>query len=309
MKKVLVLILIIILAVPVVLYFAFPDVLYNISIKWERKSAGLETKAIKLQDHLISYLEGGKGETILLLHGFSANKDNWGRFAKYLTKNYHVVAPDLPGFGESSKINESDYNSASQVLRVDQFVCALDLTKFHIAGNSMGGSIAGRYAIHFPEKVLSLGLFNTGGVFSCNKSEMTKLLEQGKNPLLIESPEDYDKMLSFVFVKPPFIPRPVKSYLIKKSIVDKPFNEKIIKDLFEERYSLESDLSKIKANTLILWGDTDRLIDVSCTKPLEKGLLNSKTVIIKNCGHLPMLEKPEETAKFYLEFIKQNKKG
>lgn len=308
MKKALFLIIILLLAIPLVLYFVFPGILYNISINYERKSAGLETKTIKIQDHLISYLEGGKGETILLLHGFSANKDNWSRFAKFLTTDYHVFAPDLPGFGESSKINDSSYNTASQVLRVDQFVCAFDLTKFHIAGNSMGGSIAGRYATHFPEKILSLGLFDTGGVFSCDKSEMTKLLEQGKNPLLIESPEDFGKMLKFVFVKPPFIPRPVKSYLIKKSIEDKPFNEKILMDLFQERYLLESDLPKIKANTLILWGDMDRLIDVSCAKPLEKGLPKSKTVIIKNCGHLPMLEKPEETARYYLEFLKQNKK-
>jgi abhydrolase domain-containing protein 6 len=305
MKKVILVILAVLLITPVVIYFAFPEALYAVSMGMARNAAGLEKKVVKVQDHEIVYLEGGKGDTILLVHGFTADKDNWTQFAKSLTPEFHVVALDLPGFGESSKIQERPYNIASQILRLDQFVSELKLNKFHIAGNSMGGSISGCYAAHFPDKVLTLGLFNTGGVYSCEKSELMKRIEKGENPLLIERPDQYDKMLKFVFVHPPTIPKPVKRYLTQKAIAAKAFNEKVLKDIFQERYLMEGDLPKIKANTLILWGDTDRLIDVSCVKTLENGLNNSTTVVMKDCGHLPMLERPEETAGHYLAFIRK----
>jgi len=63
-------------------------------------------------------------------------------------------------------------------------------------------------------------------------------------------------------------------------------------------------LPKIKAPTSILWGDQDRILDISSVPVFEKGLKNHKTAIIKDCGHAHMLEKPQETATHYLDFIK-----
>ena len=303
MKKLVIIALAVLLITPVVVYYAFPEVLYGMSIRMQRHSAGLEKKSIKVQDHDIVYLEGGKGDTILLVHGFTASKDNWTQFAKFLTPRYHVVALDLPGFGESSKTTEQSYDIESQVVRLDQFVSKLGLKKFHLAGNSMGGAISGCYAVHFPDKVLTLGLFNTGGVVSCEKSKMHKLVEKGENPLFFESVEQMDRAMELIFADPPALPEAVKRLLVKKTIADKPFNEKVWKDISEKGYLLENDLPRIMTETLILWGDKDALIDVSCTKPLEAGLKKSKTVIMKNCGHIPMMERPEESARHYSEFI------
>ena len=69
-------------------------------------------------------------------------------------------------------------------------------------------------------------------------------------------------------------------------------------------YSLEKDLPNIKAPALILWGDQDKVIDISSVPVFEKGLKNHKTAIIKDCGHVPMVEKPQETATHYIGFIK-----
>jgi abhydrolase domain-containing protein 6 len=103
MKKVLyAIIALIILAV--ISYYAFPEQVAAFFIRAERSKANLTKKEIKIDDLNIVYLEGGTGPTILLLHGYAANKDNWPRFAAYLTKDYHVVIPDLPGHGESSKL-------------------------------------------------------------------------------------------------------------------------------------------------------------------------------------------------------------
>ncbi len=304
MKRTLLIVIVVLLLVPVVLYLVAPEVLVGLAIDLERKSAGLSKGSVVVGDHTVVYLEGGEGVTILLVHGFGANKDNWNRLAKYLTPSFHVVAVDLPGFGESTKRKDASYTIAAQVERLDNIAEALSLKAFHVAGNSMGGNISGRYAIRFPDKVLTLGLFKTAGVLHCpEKSEMARRMERGENPLLIETPEDFDAMIKFAFVKPPWFPGIVKKKMASEWAQSRAFNEKVFLEIHTEESSLVPDLPKIWTRTLILWGDTDRLLDVSCTEVLEKGLPNSTTVIMKDCGHVPMMERPEETARHYLEFL------
>ena len=305
MKKILVSAAVLIVLAACVFYFAFPERLYRISVALERKTAGLTEKQVQVGQFTICYLEGGQGETLLLLHGFGADKDSWNRLAKHLTPKFHVVAIDVPGFGMSSRPETESYTIRDQALRLDLIVAALGLDSFHLAGNSMGGAIAGRYAAEFPDKVRTLALVNTGGIANCpKKSELRKQLEEGKNSLLLETPEDFEKMLAFVFVRPPWIPGPVKAHLARQAIERRSFNEKVFRQIHAEGSDLEPELSRIRARTLILWGDQDRLIDVSCTEVLEKGLADSTTVILKDCGHAPMIERPEETARLYLGFLK-----
>jgi pimeloyl-ACP methyl ester carboxylesterase len=211
---------------------------------------------------------------------------------------------DLPGFGESTKQEEASYTIAAQVERLDRIARALSLESFHVAGNSMGGNISGKYALLFPEKVLTLGLFNTAGVPQCpEKSDLARLMEKGENPLLGETPEDFEKMIAFAFVKPPWFPGPVKKMMADRWAESRSFNEKVFREIIAEASSLEPDLSKIWTRTLILWGDQDRLLHVSCADVLDKGLPSSTKVIMKDCGHVPMMERPKETARHYLDFL------
>jgi abhydrolase domain-containing protein 6 len=99
MKKVFIAVLVLIVAI-VVGYYTFPEKVAGYMIDTARNQAGLIKKEIKIDDHNIVYLEGGQGPTILLLHGYTGDKDNWIKFAPYLTKDYHVVIPDIPGYGE-----------------------------------------------------------------------------------------------------------------------------------------------------------------------------------------------------------------
>jgi len=307
MKKIIAIIIVLFLACLAFVYLAFPGALFNAGMKMARKSAGLTQKSIKVDSHVIQYLEGGKGDNILLVHGFTGEKDNWTMFAKYLTPSYHVVALDLPGFGESSRIESESYTIQDQVNRLGRFADLLGLKTFHLAGNSMGGAISAKYTVDHPEKVLSLGLFDNGGIWECpEKSDLQKVIEQGgKNPLLSQTPEDFKASLKYIFVNPPPAPGRILGYIAKKQMAVKAFNEKVWNDIKApgKIYQLEPDLAKIKNKTLILWGDTDRLISVSCVGILQKGLVNSQTVIMKKCGHVPMIERPKETAEHYLKFI------
>ncbi len=299
-----------VIALAVFIYIFAPSYLYKKAIDGMRKEAGLTIKSVNIPDFKIVYLEGGTGEPLIMLHGFGGDKDNWLRFAKYFTPGYRVIIPDLPGFGESSKPENAQYTIMSQVEKLHALAKELKLTDFHVIGNSMGGNIAGAFAATHPEMVKTLGLFDAGGVKSPMKSELHLLMETGINPLIVKNTDDYDRLLAFNFYKPLPIPFFIKKVLAEKAVKASEFNQKIFKESLETDFLLlESKLGMIKAPTLIMWGDSDRVIHVSSVPVFEKKIKNARSVIIKECGHLPMLEKPQETADAYKNFLKDKNTG
>jgi pimeloyl-ACP methyl ester carboxylesterase len=307
MKKklaVVALFVILLLAVP---YFLFPEFLFNLAQKANWYSAGLVKKETKVDSDRIVYLEGGQGETVLLVHGYTSNKDVWTYFAKRLTRDYHVIIPDLAGFGESTKRFEENYNIDSQVKRLDRFAEVLQLERFHLAGNSMGGWIAAVYSARFPQKISTLTLLAPGGLMTAKKSEFMQQLDKGVNLLLISSPDDFKKLFPYLFVNPPTIPSPFKKMMAKQAMTAREFNAKVMKDLLDERLDLEPFLPMIQVPVCIIWGDQDRILDVSGVSILEKGLKNHQTVIMKETGHIPMIEKPGETAAAFMSFLKNQR--
>ena len=134
---------------------------------------------------------------------------------------------------------------------------------------------------------------------------MRQRLSKGEpNPLVAGSVEEFDQLIRFVFSTPPDIPRFVKRLLVKEAQRHKASNQRIFKQISSENMALEPDLPKIRTRTLVLWGNQDRVIDVSAVEILKKGIPNSTSVIMKNCGHVPMIERPQEAAQHYLAFLK-----
>jgi pimeloyl-ACP methyl ester carboxylesterase len=308
-KKVLKYGMIIFIAVVLLLvgfYFLFPEAVFKLAIDAQRRSADLVKKEVQVDDHRIVYLEGGKGDTVILLHGFGGYKDRWTAFAKYL-KGYHLVIPDVPGFGESSQVPTDSYDVESQVGRINRFVEVLKLDKFHMAGNSLGGAFTATYGAKHPEKVLTLALLDTVGAPSQNKSEILLQLEKGNNLLLAGNTEDVEKLMALVYAKTPTIPPSFKKILIADWIAHRSFNKKIWNDVQPLHYSLAPILPLIQAPVLIIWGDQDNVLDAGGVAFLEKNLKNYRTVIMKDTGHCPMIEKPEETAKAYMSFLNENR--
>lgn len=277
--------------------------LYNYAKTSAREDAQLVEKSIQVGDHKIFYLEGGSGDTVLLVHGFGGDKDNWTRLAKYLSGKYRVISPDLPGFGQSSRIRTSNYNIENQTERLAAFTEALKLERFHIAGNSMGGNISAYYAIKNPSRIISLTLINSAGIMPPVKSELVLNLEKGYNPLLVNDADDYDRLMKFLFVKSPYIPGSLKKELASSAVRNREFNDKIFSDMRAKMLDLKPMLGKIKAPTLIIWGDTDRVLHVSSVEIFSKGIKGSTSYILKDCGHVPMIERPEETSAVFLNFI------
>ncbi|MBL4639786.1 MAG: alpha/beta fold hydrolase [Kordiimonadaceae bacterium] len=302
MKKILIAVPILLVAAMAYVFFFMPLVMITYARDAERGAAGLVEKSIQVGTHNISYLEGGEGETLLLLHGFAADKDNWVRFSKYL-KSYRIIALDLPGWGESDYVEGETYGVANQVARLQEITKALGLKKYHVAGNSMGGWIAGALAHAAPEQVLSLGLFDAAGVTTPKKSEFLLALEKGENLLLTNSPEDFDRILDFVFVTPPEIPGSVKAYLAEKGTLRRSLNEKIGQELGTNLVALEPLLPDLQMPAFIIWGDTDRIIDISAIDVMKPLLKDPTVIVLEATGHAPMIEKPELSANHYAAFL------
>ena len=306
MKKIsigIVLLVLTLIIIYAVISYVSPETIYKAGIAAECRQAGLTEKSITAAGHEVSYLEGGQGETVLLVHGYTADKSNWTRLARYLTPGYHVVAIDVPGFGKTGMQANQNYDIASQAERIQLIADALKLDKFHIAGNSMGGCISARYAATHPERLLSLGLYGTGCVCSAEKSELYELWEKGVNPFEIKTYDDYERLLDFAFVSTPFMPASIKRYMFEKQQSRQAGYDRIMEDMKADWYCMDKEPGEQQTNTFIIWGDQDRLCDVSSVKILEKKFPRHQSIILKDCGHVPMFERPKDTADHYLSFL------
>jgi pimeloyl-ACP methyl ester carboxylesterase len=290
----------------VALMAAFPEDATRIMIGLERQRAGLELQSAVVDGEDWHYLEGGSSNApvLLLLHGFGGDKDNWTRFSRTLVENYRVIAPDLPGFGDSARHPDWDYSLTAQRDRLERFVAVLELSPLHIGGNSMGGQLAALYAHTHPEQVHSLFLLNNGGIDAPITSEFVLAVRRGENPLILSSPDDFDRLLSFASHKLPFIPWPANKVLAQKTFENASFNRYIFTALRgERRVRLEPLLSDINEPVLIIWGEFDRVLDVSSIDVMQPLLPQARVIVMQDTGHLPMLERPAETAAYYLEFL------
>ena len=290
----------------VALMAAFPEDTARMMFVLERQRAGLELRSAVVDGETWHYLEGGSSDApvLLLLHGFGGDKDHWTRFSRTLVDDYRVIAPDLPGFGDSARHPDWDYSLTAQRDRLDEFVTALELSPLHLGGNSTGGQLAALYAHTYPEQVESLFLLNNGGINAPRHSEMFLAVDRGENPLVLSSPDDFDRLLSFASHKPPFIPWPAKKVLAQKTFEHAAFNRYIFAALLDERrVPLEPLLGEIRQPVLIIWGEFDRVLDVSSIDVMEPLLPQARVIVMQDTGHLPMLERPAETAAYYLEFL------
>ena len=283
--------------------------MYDWAIGSSRNSANLELRDLKINDGKLVYLENknnnsNRKETLILIHGFGADKDNWLDLSNELSMIYHLIIPDLPGHGDSFKTDSKKYTISNQTKWINEFIKKKKIEKFTLVGNSMGGAISLRYSYLYPEKLNNLILI-TSASNSCIsvESEYSKLVSKGLNPLITNNLEDYEKLLDFVMYERSYIPSPILEVLSEKKMERKILDEKIFNDFVSNMTQEEDILNKITTKTLIVWGEYDRIIDLKCANILEKNIINSKKIVFKNVGHVPQMEVPEELGEVISSFL------
>lgn len=286
------------------------DALYHKVVNMGRNVAGFELRTTDVGDVQMSYLERpGNGPVVLLVHGFSANKDTWLRFTADLPEDWHVIAPDLAGHGDTPAPTDGDYGLVHQAERLHALMAKVGASKFHIAGNSMGGAISAIYATLYPEQVASLILIDAAGVDAPHPSDFIKGLADGKNPLIATDEASFENRWNLVMAKPPVLPWPLRPALIRDTIRRAAINREIFADMLATRDTLEANhfeeqlTEKAKMPALILWGEKDQVLDVSMVDVFKQKLPQAQVKIFPGVGHVPMMEIPQETADAVSQFI------
>ena len=295
------------IVVVVIFRYAYPRQFLRLLLLAMRRIMGFRTRSIEFEGTRWPYLEGGpeSAEALLLLHGFSGDKDNWPMYARYLRKDYRVIIPDLPGFGDNARDPNADYRMDAQARWLLAFVDAMGIDRFHVGGNSMGGFIALKFTLAQGDRIRSLALLNSAGVLGDTKSELQIATENGESLLTVSSPEEFDRLLAFIVYRPLPLPGFIKQPYCEDLIAHRPFLEAIFWAMAEElqKQPLNDQLNAIAVPTLVIWGRQDRLIDVSCVDVLQARIPDNRCVVFEETGHVPMLERPAESAAVHLRFL------
>ena len=287
-------------------YLFAPQWLFRADIAREAMAAHLEKKSVQAGDTRWSYYEGGSGPTIVLLHGFADGKEVWLELAKLLTPHFHLVIPDLPGWGESSRDMSASYNIDAQAARLQSFVQTLGLGRFLLVGHSMGGAIAGTYAAEHPEHVGELALLDAFGLKFKENAFVRETLA-GKDPFVFSDRAGFWRSADMVFDTRPTIPGRFVDVLVARNVRDHAFIAKVFDELREpsQYLAVQNRLDKLTMPVLGLWCKDDKIIDISALDSLRNGLSHApaiSTSTLNGCGHMPELEKPEETAQILTSF-------
>lgn len=289
-------------------YHAVP-LLYKEPLLWLNRSlSGLEEKTVQAAGHRIHYLEGGAGSAggtpVVLLHGIFAEKDHWVDFARPLTGSHRVIAPDLPGFGESDRLEGQAYDYAAHTERLAAWLDALGLPRVHLAGNSMGGTIAALFALRHPDRVASVAFIGAPhGIRSARPSTMDRLIDAGQAPLVAHDAVAFDAMMDLVFAQRPFLPAPILEAARADAVRDAPSNLRLWHAQLKDRYLLQERIGGLRPPTLALWGQQDRVFDASGAEALRSLLPQARIETLPGLGHLPMMEAPLAVSARYGQFL------
>lgn len=240
---------------------------------------------------------------LVLLHGSNASLFTWEPWSKSLSDHFRVISLDLPGHGLTGAVPNHDYSQKGMVETVNEFADALHLQSFALAGNSMGGGVAARYAETYPNHVSRLILVDAGGM-------PTKMGDRIP--------------LAFQLLRMSWM-RPILSHITPRALVAEGLNDAIVRksiitdkmidtywdfarmegtrEATFERFQLNEDwhyipdhISQITMPTLILWGEQDHLIPVASAHAFNKAIPNSKLIIYPATGHIPMEEVADQSA-------------
>ncbi|MEO8778061.1 MAG: alpha/beta fold hydrolase [Rhodanobacter sp.] len=287
-------------------YLFAPQWLMQANFKREAMAAKLDTHSVQIGDTRWVYYEGGTGPTIVLLHGFASDKEVWLPVAKLLTAHFHVIIPDLPGWGASSRSPDGNYDIDAQAGRLSSFVQDLQLARFLLVGHSMGGAIAAVYAAEHPEHVAALALVDSFGLKSSENGFDQQLLT-GTNPFIFDDRAGFARLAALAFDQPPKLPGRFVDVLVQRNQRDHAFIKRTFNALRQpsQDLSVQHRLDRLTMPVLGLWCHDDKITDISALDSLRNGLTASSAIstsVVSGCNHMPMVEKPQETAQIITGF-------
>lgn len=247
---------------------------------------------------------------LMLIHGSNASLHTWEPWAARLGRRYRVIRIDLPGHGLTGPSPTRDYSSAGFVDVVERVRARLNVERMVLAGNSMGGGVAWHYALAHPNRLSGLILVDSVGQ---------------------PEPGSQTPPLAFRIARMPVI-RNLAAMITPRSLIADAlpgayYDRSLATDMVIDRYwellcypgnrvatldrfatapdsATNGELSRITTPTLILWGENDNLVPVSSGRWLAARIPGSKLIIYPKTGHVPMEERPDQSAAGLDAFIR-----
>ncbi|MBS4044101.1 MAG: alpha/beta hydrolase [Chitinophagaceae bacterium] len=241
-----------------------------------------------------TYLEEGEGETLLLLHGLFGALSNFRDLIEHFRKDYKVIVPMLPLF--TLDIFHTTVGGLEKY--VHKFIEAKELNNIHLLGNSLGGHVALVHVLKHPEKIKTLILTGSSGLFENGMGDSyprrgDKEYIRKKTEVTFYDPKmATDELVNEVFEITNNRIKVIKILALAKSAI---------------RNNLGDELNKIQTPTLLIWGNNDIITPPFVAKEFNTLIPNSELHFIDKCGHAPMMEVPDEFNEILSGFLKKFK--
>lgn len=257
---------------------------------------------IKLNSISLNYELDGEGPVLVFINGLTMDVNGWYFQVSDFSNKYRMLRYDCRGQGKSDK---PDINY-SQEMHADDLKSLLDkliIQKAHVVGLSNGGMIAQHLALNHPDRIGALVLVDTCSYIDTLLESIIKVWI--KSTQIGGSDLRYDLSIPYLFSED-FIRNNNESIVAMKQLSVETNPPHAIINLANAclGHNVNDRLSEIKSPTLIIVGDEDILIPLKYSKILQEKIKYSKLVIIKECGHVPTIEKPNVFNSIVLEFLK-----
>lgn len=244
-------------------------------------------------------LSSGSGQPLIFLHGAGAGAVTWYPSIGAMSKHFHVIAPDIVGYGESDK-PEASYDRAYFSKWLKDFLLAVNIPKAHVVGLSQGGAIALQFVLDNPEMVDKLVLVDAGalgaqpsfasflGMLWLN-SFPSSLANRFYSRFILFNTDNRDSNHAHYSVE-----------IIKRKGGKNAFRQG--RGAAVSAIS-ENSLRQIVKDTLIIWGENDQLFSIEHGEAAAKVMPNARLSRIQNAGHLPLMDQPEVFNNTLLGFL------
>ncbi|HXW02806.1 MAG TPA: alpha/beta hydrolase [Nitrosarchaeum sp.] len=255
---------------------------------------------IHVDGNNIRYLESGDSKHILvLIHGLGASAERWNKVIPIFAKRYHVIVPDLIGYGYSDK-PVADYTPDFFSSFLERFFITLKITRPIIIGSSLGGQIAADYTSTHPNDVEKLILVSPAGSMKQSTPALDAYImaalypndESAKNvfELMESSGHEADTQIIQGFIERMKLPNAKLAFM---STVLGLKNSEVI----------TAKLNSISCPTLIIWGSKDPVIPIQYADNFLSNIKDCRFFRMDNCGHTPYVQDPETFSSAVLEFL------
>jgi abhydrolase domain-containing protein 6 len=261
------------------------------TLRYGLRLSGASERTVEVDGLPVRYLEAGPYDarrTLVLVHGLSGSAVDWAFVIPALSREYRVLALDVPGFGDTPQPPEG-MRFSTLVRYLEGFIEALvdnGVEKAALAGNSLGGAIVIRYAARNPGRVEHLFLLNSAG-----------LLYDAPPSLEPYTREQARELIELVTGAPSRSPGFVLDGMIRRA--EDPARRAYLRSA--EPTDVKEDLPRISAPATIIWGDQDRLIPPDHGERLHAGIASSELVVLEGVGHVPQLQVPREIVRLLRE--------